>query len=192
MYYLSKILYLILSFIIGGIPFGFILSKLIKNTDIRNFGSGNIGATNVYRLMGFKYAFLVFILDGFKSYLPIFIAKNLFGFDFAIYIFCVTVLGHVFSPWLGFHGGKGVSSFILGTLALDSKLFLINAISWVVVFLISNISALSALISILLTTLAAFSLYKQSMIPIIFLVLVIFWAHRKNIENILNKYKKLS
>lgn len=190
-YFLYKVLYIIFSFVIGGIPFGLILSKLIKKTDIRNFGSGNIGATNVFRLMGFRYAVLVFILDGLKSYLPIFIAKNLFGFDFAIYVLCATVLGHIFSLWLSFHGGKGVSSFMLGMLALDVKLFLINTITWVTIFLITRISALAALISIFITTVTAYFIYKYTAIPVIFLMFVIFWAHRKNIKSILDKYKQV-
>lgn len=190
-YYRTAImfLYIITSFMIGGIPFGLILSKLIKKTDIRKFGSGNIGATNVFRLMGFKYAALTFILDGLKSYLPVLIAKKLFGFGFAVNVLCVTTLGHIFSPWLKFHGGKGISSFMLGILALNIGLFLTDAITWLIVFFITHISAMAGLISIFITVVLTCFLYKFCAVPMIFLMLVIFWAHRKNIKGMLDSFK---
>ena len=193
MYYWKKAiipsLYLVVSFMIGGIPFGLILSKLIKKVDIRKFGSGNIGATNVFRVMGFRYAALTFILDGLKSYLPILIAKKYFGFDFAINVLCATTLGHIFSPWLKFRGGKGFSSFMLGVLALNSKLFWASAIVWLFVFLIGHISALATLVSSSIVVILACSFYKINAAPIVFLMLVIFWAHRKNIKGMIEDLK---
>lgn len=197
MYYLDKtpyeiaitFLYITISFMVGGIPFGLILSKLIKKTDIRKFGSGNIGATNVFRLMGFKYAALTFILDGLKSYLPVLIAKKFFGIGFAINVLCATTLGHIFSPWLKFHGGKGFSSFMLGILAIDIRLFLTSAIIWLFIFFIGHISAMATLISTFVTVTLACFLYKFVVIPVIFLMLVIFWAHRKNIKGMVDSFK---
>lgn len=190
MYYLSVIFYLMFSFMIGGIPFGFILSKIIKNTDIRKVGSGNIGATNIYRFMGFKYAALVFILDGLKSYLPVFASKFLFNNDIALLTLCATVLGHIFSPWLGFKGGKGVSSFILGILALDVRLFFINAVSWLIIFFITRISAVAGLLSITLTVISSYFINDYKILPLFLTLIIIFWAHRNNIKGIIKKFKE--
>lgn len=183
-----KIIYMIGSFLIGGIPFGLVITKLIKKADIRNYGSGNIGATNVFRILGIKYATMTFLLDGLKSYLPILIAKNIYNYNFAIYTMFFTVAGHIFSPWLGFKGGKGVASFMLGLLAINIKLFLLMAITWLIVFFAFNISAVAALTSLLIVFLASCFLFKGlQFYTILFLGIIIFWAHRKNISEILEK-----
>ena len=85
----SLLVFAIVSFFISGIPFGLLIGKIFKNVDIREQGSGNIGATNVARVIGFKYAVLTFILDGLKSFLPVLIAKHYYGFygvEFASFI----------------------------------------------------------------------------------------------------------
>lgn len=183
-----KIIYMIGSFLIGGIPFGLVITKIIKKVDIRNYGSGNIGATNVFRILGIKYATLTFLLDGLKSYLPILLAKNIYGYNFALCTMFFTVTGHIFSPWLDFRGGKGVASFMLGLLAIDIKLFLLMAITWLIVFFISHISAVAALTSILIVLLTSCFLLKNlQFYTILLLSIIIFWAHRKNISEISEK-----
>lgn len=183
-----KIIYMIGSFLMGGIPFGLVITKIIKKVDIRNYGSGNIGATNVFRVLGIKYAALTFLLDGLKSYLPILLAKNIYGYNFAISTMFFTVTGHIFSPWLGFRGGKGVASFMLGLLAIDIKLFLLMAITWLIVFFTSHISAVAALTSLLIVLLTSCFLLKDlQFYTILLLSIIIFWAHRKNISEILDK-----
>lgn len=183
-----KIIYMIGSFLMGGIPFGLVITKIIKKVDIRNYGSGNIGATNVFRVLGIKYAALTFLLDGLKSYLPILLAKNIYGYNFAISTMFFTVTGHIFSPWLGFRGGKGVASFMLGLLAIDIKLFLLMAITWLIVFFTSHISAVAALTSLLIVLLTSCFLLKNlQFYTILLLSIIIFWAHRKNISEILDK-----
>lgn len=172
----------------GGIPFGLVITKIIKKVDIRNYGSGNIGATNVFRVLGIKYTALTFLLDGLKSYLPILLAKNIYGYNFAISTMFFTVTGHIFSPWLGFRGGKGVASFMLGLLAIDIKLFLLMAITWLIVFFTSHISAVAALTSLLIVLLTSCFLLKDlQFYTILLLSIIIFWAHRKNISEILDK-----
>lgn len=183
-----KIIYMIGSFLMGGIPFGLVITKIIKKVDIRNYGSGNIGATNVFRVLGIKYTALTFLLDGLKSYLPILLAKNIYGYNFAISTMFFTVTGHIFSPWLGFRGGKGVASFMLGLLAIDIKLFLLMAITWLIVFFTSHISAVAALTSLLIVLLTSCFLLKDlQFYTILLLSIIIFWAHRKNISEILDK-----
>lgn len=110
------ILFLV-SFIIGSIPFGYIFGKIFKNIDIRNYGSKNIGATNVGRVMGWKFGIVVLILDIFKGILPTWLglvfsyelnSTNPIHISFFAGIF--AILGHVYSPWIQFKGGKGIAT----------------------------------------------------------------------------------
>lgn len=181
----SLLAFAVISFFISGIPFGLLIGKIFKNVDIREQGSGNIGATNVARVIGFKYAVLTFILDGLKSFLPVLIAKY-YGVEFASFIAFFAIIGHIYSPWLKGKGGKGVSSTMFALLAIDYRLFLIMGLSWVLCFKITKISSLSALISITLTLIASYfmmNVFTFYMIAII--TLTIFIAHRKNIVRII-------
>ncbi len=179
------ILYLIVSFLVGGIPFGFIIGKTIGKIVIRTEGSGNIGATNVARVLGFKYAVLTFILDGLKSFLPVFIGKKIFGIDFAMCIMFCTVIGHMFSVWLKCKGGKGISSIILGLLALDYRLFLIMGASWLLIFKITRISAVAALLSITITIIFSYFLLNKFCFFVFLLIyFFIVFAHRNNLKRL--------
>jgi glycerol-3-phosphate acyltransferase PlsY len=99
----------ILSYAFGGIPFGFILGK-IKGLDIRQHGSGNIGFTNVLRVCGVRLGLLAFFLDVFKGFLPVFIFYHYLGLPYGILAGAGALLGHIFTPYLGFLGGKGVAT----------------------------------------------------------------------------------
>lgn len=180
------LMYIIITYLINGIPFGLIICKIFKKIDIREYGSKNIGATNVARICGMKYAVFVFILDGLKSFLPIFISKIFFDINYVTVILFSAVCGHIFSFWLKGKGGKGISSTILGSFALDYRLGLIISVSWLLVFKFTKISALAALISVLNMNIASYFLFdKQSFVILIFLTLLIFWAHRNNIKRLL-------
>lgn len=185
----SLLVFAIVSFFISGIPFGLLIGKIFKNIDIREQGSGNIGATNVARVIGFKYAVLTFILDGLKSFLPVLIAKHYYGFygvEFASFIAFFAIIGHIYSPWLKGKGGKGVSSTMFALLAIDYRLFLIMSLSWVLCFKITKISSLSALISITLTLIASYFMMNVfTFYMIVIITLTIFIAHRKNIIRII-------
>lgn len=182
------ILYLIVSFLIGGIPFGLFIGKFFCKTDIRTQGSGNIGATNVARVLGMKYAVPTFILDGLKSFLPVFIGKRLFSIDFSMAVMLFTVSGHIFSIWLRGKGGKGMSSLVLGLLAFDCRLFLIVGIAWLLVFKISKISALATLLSTLITTFVSYFLLNRFCFCVFLLICaVVVFAHRKNIKRLVEK-----
>ena len=173
------IFFSILSFFIGGIPFGLMIGKVFKKIDIREHGSGNIGATNVGRVIGKKYAVLTFLLDGLKSFLPVFFAKYYYGIQLATYI-------DIFSPWLKGKGGKGISSLMLALLAIDYVLFLIMALTWLLCFKITKISALSALLSTLVMLLSSFFVVERFCFCVLFIVsCVVFYAHRSNIKRLL-------
>ena len=185
----SLLAFAIVSFFVSGIPFGLLIGKIFKNIDIREQGSGNIGATNVARVIGFKYAVLTFILDGLKSFLPVFIAKNYYGFygvEFASFVAFFAIIGHIYSPWLKGKGGKGISSTMFALLAIDYRLFLIMSLSWLLCFKITKISSISALTSPILTLIASYFMMNTfSFIVITIITIVIFIAHRKNIIRII-------
>lgn len=180
------LIFVVLAFFVGGIPFGLIIGKIFKNIDIREHGSGNIGATNVARIIGFKYAVVVFLLDGLKTFLPVAIARCYYGIEFAGFIAFFSVIGHIFSPWLKGKGGKGISSTMFSLLAIDYRLFLVMSITWLLCFKATKVSALAALSSLLLTLIISYFLSPRFIfIVLLMLTLVIFFAHRKNIKRIL-------
>jgi glycerol-3-phosphate acyltransferase PlsY len=178
---------LILAYLLGGIPFGFIVCKVFKKIDIREHGSKNIGATNVGRVVGKGYAALVFTLDGCKNFFPVLITKRIYGVEFSMAVLFAVVIGHIFSFWLKGKGGKGISSTMLGLLALDYRLGFVMAVAWLATFIITKISAVSALFSMILTTTVSYFLmgYYYFLVLCVMSV-VIFFAHRENIKRLLN------
>lgn len=187
---------LIFSYLIGGIPFGFLAVYLVKKADIRGLGSGNIGATNVTRVLGKKWGISVFVLDFLKGFIvPLivpFFVSNPPTFLFILAIIAV-VCGHNWTPFLQFKGGKGVSTSLGGIAGLSIQfsslliLLLIAVFIWGVVFFISKTVALASLAS-------AFSFFVFSLIfslPLEFkafsllLFVFILIRHKKNIKNFL-------
>ena len=136
----------IISYLLGSIPFGFIFYKYYKNDDIRKFGSGNIGATNINRLLGKKLGAITLLLDISKCILVSYIAKSELGPDFASVCGCFCILGHLFPIWLKFRGGKGVAC-LLGMLTVISwPLAIIFILTWailILILLLINITILS-------------------------------------------------
>ncbi|MDR2778266.1 MAG: glycerol-3-phosphate acyltransferase [Rickettsiales bacterium] len=187
--------YVTVSFLVAGIPFGYLIVRFVGNMDIRKHGSGNIGATNVWRVLGAKYAILTFLLDGLKSFLPVLLVRilsvkfplGIFPHYFVSLVLLSTVASHIFSPWLGWHGGKGVSSFILGLLAMNPNIFLIVASSWLLAFSIFRISGLSAILSVLMAIVGSFFILDKVNFSLMLLIaLLILWAHRKNLKELMS------
>ena len=187
------------SYLSGSIPFGLILTKVFTNQDIRNTGSGNIGATNVLRTGNKFLAALTLILDILKGFIPVIIAQQYF--PALIQFSCLLAfLGHVFPIWLKFKGGKGVATYLGILLALSIQLGLLFMFTWLVVSLIFKYSSLSSMFSsftVFIVTLikdtALQSIDSDSyieeeikLILFIFFILIMF-THRKNISNLKNK-----
>ena len=176
-----------LSYISGSIPFGFILTKLFLNKDIRNIGSKNIGATNVLRTGNKFYATLTLFLDISKGVAPIIITS--YYFPDLIYISgLMAFLGHIFPVWMKFKGGKGVATYLGILFVLSLKLGLFFCISWVLVVLISKYSSLSSIIASLIIFFISFfegSFELNSYLFITFVIIL--YTHRKNIIRIKNK-----
>ena len=189
---------LILSYLIGGIPFGFLVVYLVKRVDVRGLGSGNIGATNVTRVLGRKWGITVFILDFFKGFIaplmvPLFV-ENPPTFLFILAIMA-AVCGHNWTPFLKFKGGKGVSTSLGGIAGLSSQfsfliaLLLIAVFAWVIVFFIFKVVSLASLVSAF-TFFAfsfVFSLSLEFKVFSFLLFVFILIRHKKNIKNILKK-----
>lgn len=200
-------LILIICYLIGSIPFGLILTKLFDNNDLRNIGSGNIGATNVLRTGNKTLALLTLILDLSKSFIPLFIFFklyphpiindffNLIIFDkiFLILVFgYFFVLGHCFPIWLKFKGGKGIATSLGVILSIDFFIGLCLLTIWILVFLIFKISSLSALISS--TSFPILIFFKYEKVNLLYLSILltifVFFTHRANIIRLLKKEEK--
>ena len=121
----SNYLFFLICYLIGSVPFGYIFYKIIKKDDIRNHGSGNIGATNVNRLIGKKFGFITLFLDFLKTFCPCLIMHKYFGTEVGAASGFLTILGHMFPIWLKFKGGKGVASYMGFMLATSWPLFII-------------------------------------------------------------------
>ena len=196
---MDVLIVVLFSYLSGSIPFGLILTKIFRGQDIRNIGSGNIGATNVLRTGNKFLAALTLVLDILKGYIPVIIAQQYF--PGLIQLSCLLAfLGHVFPVWLKFKGGKGVATYLGILLALSNQLGFLFIFTWVVVSLIFKYSSLSSMFSSL--TVFIVTLIKDTalqsidsntyideeirLILFIFFILIIF-THRKNISNLKNK-----
>ena len=188
------------SYLSGSIPFGLLLTKIFTNKDIRKIGSGNIGATNVLRSGNKILAALTLFLDIAKGYFPIAVTKV--HFPEFIELSCLTCfLGHVFSIWLKFKGGKGVATYLGILFALSYQLSFLFIFTWLVVSLIfkyASISSIFSSLTVLAVTLIKVNALKSFglsiddnetnliLILFIFFILIIF-THKKNISNLKNK-----
>ena len=177
----------LVSYLIGSIPFGFLLTKIFLNKDIRNIGSGNIGATNVLRTGNKKIGFSTLILDILKAVITIIFVK--FNYSEFIFISSLCVfLGHVFPIWLKFKGGKGVATYVGILFSINPTYGLIFITIWLIVFFIFKYSSLSSIIAGLSIPLYLF-IFLNSLNLFFFLIMLIliFFTHRENIKRLINK-----
>ena len=206
----NLIFLIIFGYLFGSIPWGYLISK-VKRIDIRKVGSGNIGGTNVLRILGLKWAALVGILDVIKGVIPAYLAINYLVFDWQIALVAIApILGHIFPAWLkftplekpapvfsigakirnfltGFKGGKGVTT-TLGVLfiLLGWKFFLILLLIWLLVLAISQIMSFT---NLLMASLFPLILWLSSLSLVYFILGIIlfglvWWAHRENLQRI--------
>ena len=174
------------SYFLGSIPFGLIYAKLAGLGDVRNIGSGNIGATNVLRTGNKKVAALTLLCDIAKGSLAVFITLNFFP-KLILLSSVVVYLGHIFPVWLKFKGGKGVATFIGAIAILNYVLCLIFLISWAIVAKIFKISSLSAIVAFLITFVATVFLYEKDLILVMsFFTVFSIFTHRENIKKIIS------
>ena len=193
------IIVVLFSYFSGSIPFGLILTKFFAGLDVRKIGSGNIGATNVFRT-GNKYlAITTLFFDVAKGYLPVFVTQNYFP-EYLQLSALVAFLGHIFPVWLKFKGGKGVATYLGVLLGLSFALGLLFIFTWVVISLIFKYSSISSIFSSFTVFVVTF--FRENILKVInsdfnyddniklilfiFLVLIIY-THKKNISNLKNR-----
>ena len=177
----------IISYLMGSIPFGFILTKIFLKKDIREIGSGNIGATNALRTGNKLIGYSTLLLDVIKAILPVLYVK--INHPELIYIASLCAfLGHVFPVWLKFKGGKGVATYVGILFTINIFLGFIFCVSWLLVFLVSKYSSLSSLIGSL--TIPVYIFFNDQMSNALFfgiMFVLIFYTHRENIKRLKNK-----
>ena len=177
----------IISYLMGSIPFGFILTKIFLKKDIREIGSGNIGATNALRTGNKTLGYSTLILDILKAIVPVIYVK-VFYQDFLYIASLCAFLGHVFPIWLKFKGGKGVATYLGILFAINFYFGIIFIISWFVTFFISKFSSLSSLIGA--ASVPIYLLILTQFDQVIFFTIMfvlIFFTHRENIKRLKNK-----
>ena len=177
----------IFCYLLGSIPFGFILTKFFLKKDIRNIGSGNIGATNALRAGNKLIGYATLFFDIIKAVIPVIYIKINFP-DFIYIASLCAFLGHVFPIWLKFKGGKGVATYVGILFAVNIPFGLIFIISWLITFGLSKFSSLSSLVAsisipIYLLILAQF----DQVIFFTIMFVLIFFTHRENIKRLRNK-----
>ena len=172
------------AYLLGSIPFGFILTKIFIKKDIRKSGSGNIGASNVLRSGGKFLGLLTLLLDGAKGYFAILITLNNFQ-DYLILSASLTFMGHLFPIWLKFKGGKGVATYLGILFAINFILAIVFILTWIIIILISKYPSLASLVStfIVLVVNFIFNGMYQSFILILFFLLILY-SHKSNIQRL--------
>lgn len=185
-----------IAYLLGAIPTGYLLARL-KGVDIRKVGSGNIGATNVYRCLGKSWGILTFILDFLKGYLcaaifPVLGEKGgaeISGAHLSLLYGCLAVIGHNWPVYLRFRGGKGMATLAGALLGFAPLAMLIGVLCWLVFFMTTRYVSLSSMLAAVSIAGCSWWLYRgQILIPAALSVMgvIIIWRHHSNIKRLLN------
>lgn len=190
----------LIAYLIGSVSFAFLIGKWVKGIDIRQHGSGNLGATNVFRVIGKKWGLFVFFLDAAKGYAAVVIADFLIaeplGAWFPIALGISSIAGHTFPFWLRFKGGKGVATSLGVFLAIAFKPTLITFGLWILIFSFSRIISLASLSAAMLFPFVIFftalrnALFPYLMAVSFVLIIFIFYTHRANLLRLLRGEEK--
>ena len=172
-------------YLLGSIPFGFLIVHLNGKGDIREIGSGNIGATNVLRTGNKNIALITLFLDGLKAAMALLIFEYFYGVNLGLIAGAAALIGHCYPIWLKFKGGKGVATFFGFLLASSWVIAAITGSVWFVVAMISRMSSLAAILAAILTPLIAFS-FNDSKLAVVssILAVIIVFRHSENIIRI--------
>ena len=183
---MEVIIVAITSYLVGSITFGFILTKIFLKKDIRDIGSGNIGATNALRTGNKSLGYGTLLLDVLKAIIPVIYTK----LNYPDYIFITSMfvfLGHVFPLWLKFKGGKGVAPYV-GILFSINLIYGIVFVSiWIITFLISKYSSLASLIASFTIPIYLLFFNNENLIFFSIMFVLIFYTHRENVKRLKNK-----
>ena len=184
---MELILSIIISYLMGSIPFGLILTKIFLKKDIRDIGSGNIGATNVLRTGNKIIGYLTLSLDILKAVIPVLYIK--FNYPELVYVSSLSVfIGHVFPLWLKFKGGKGVATYVGILFSINYILGFVFIASWLIIFFILRYSSLGSILATIIIPVFIFfnPNYENEYFFIIIFILILF-THRENVKRLINK-----
>ena len=176
----------ILSYLMGSVPFGFILTKVFLKKDIRDIGSGNIGATNALRAGNKSLGYGTLFLDIIKAIIPVVYVK----LNYPDYIFIASLcvfLGHIFPIWLKFKGGKGVATYVGILFSINLIIGFVFIGVWFFTFLISKYSSLSSLFGSLSVPIYLFFFTNQNLIFFSIIFILLLYTHRENVKRLINK-----
>ncbi|MEP3052993.1 glycerol-3-phosphate 1-O-acyltransferase PlsY [Ascidiaceihabitans sp.] len=178
-------LWAVIGYLLGSIPFGMVIARVMNLGNLRDIGSGNIGATNVLRTGNKTAAALTLVFDAAKGAVALLLARHFVGEDAAQIAGIAAMIGHCYPVWLKFAGGKGVATFIGIMLALTWPVGIACCVAWLVGAATTRISSMGALVSAAASTfLLTFMGAPTALLMGIVLTLLIFWRHRANISRI--------
>ena len=181
----------LVSYLFGSIPFGYLFTKILLKKDIRNVGSGNIGATNVLRTGNKSLGYLTLVLDIAKAVMPVIYIK--LNYPDLVYISALCAfLGHLFPIWLKFKGGKGVATLVGILLSINIYYAIVFGTVWILTFVISKYSSLSSLFASISIPIYLLIIDKGNIIFFIIMFVLIFYTHRENIKRLINKEESKS
>jgi glycerol-3-phosphate acyltransferase PlsY len=172
---------LAIGYLLGSIPFGLVLTMVAGKGDIRHIGSGNIGATNVLRTGSKPLAALTLVLDCLKATAAVLIARYLFGDESAVFAATGALIGHLYPVWLGFHGGKGVATFLGILIPLLPIAAGIYVAVWIILLLTLRISSVAGMAAALSAPIAALILHSALFPMLLGFAVLVLWKHRENI-----------
>ncbi|WP_439137085.1 glycerol-3-phosphate 1-O-acyltransferase PlsY [Planktotalea sp.] len=182
---LALLIWAVLGYLFGSVPFGVLISRLMGLGNLRDIGSGNIGATNVLRTGSKPAAFATLVLDGAKGAIAALIARAVAGEDAAQVAGLMALIGHCYPIWLKFNGGKGVATFLGLLLALSLPVGTACCATWVAIAALKRISSLAALAAAGTSTFWMTLLgYSEGFVMGVILTTLIFWRHRSNITRL--------
>ena len=174
------------SYLLGSIPFGILVSKVFGLGNLRDIGSGNIGATNVLRTGNKLAALITLILDGLKGVLVVVVARFI-SEDAAITGSIFVIIGHIYPVWLKFSGGKGVATFIGSILALSFVAGLFVCLIWIIMALIFRYSSLSAIVASASAPIGVLLFYdNEALMVTLFMTVLIWYRHKDNIRRLID------
>ena len=177
----------IIAYLMGSIPFGLILTKIFLRKDIREIGSGNIGATNALRTGNKLIGYSTLFLDILKAVVPVLYVKINFPDLIFVSALCAFI-GHVFPIWLRFKGGKGVATYLGILFSINIIYGLVFSVCWLIIFFISKYSSLASLIGSLSIPVYISIIYgSENVFFYLIMFILIFFTHRENIKRLKNK-----
>ena len=183
--WMTPALALVLGYLLGSIPFGVLLTRAAGAGDLREIGSGNIGATNVLRTGRKGLAAATLLLDAFKGFAAVWIAERYLGGN-GVIAAAAAFLGHCYPVWLGFKGGKGVATLLGIVIALHWPIALVYAAVWIALLAIFRFSSLAGLLAALSAPVSAAYFSKFDLVLLLLaLASLVVWKHRANIERLI-------